>query len=233
MDETRRKQWEKEAIRINQMMYHGFYEQTIHPKDMDDYLSQGSFSWIGAVEGENYRNKKDAITAFSRQRDMQEIPRFDVGKSRYHVQWVSDTVLLVLAITPLSTKKETGLLLSENQRSTMVFQIEDGKLRITHIHVSNPWGMMPDKKRFPRALGRSNYEYVQQVLSERTLSHYPDLSPRQKLILELLSQGKTYQVIAEALSISPRTVRYHVNELLTKFKVRTRAELLAAVRKGE
>lgn len=69
------------------------------------------------------------------------------------------------------------------------------------------------------------------MISERTLSRYPDLSPRQKLILELLSQGKTYQAIAEALSISPRTVRYHVSELLTKFKVRTRAELLTAVQK--
>lgn len=90
---------------------------------------------------------------------------------------------------------------------------------------------MPDKKRFPHSQGRSNYEYVQQVLSERTLSRYPDLSPRQKLILELLSQGKTYKAIAEALSISPRTVRYHVNELLTKFKVRTRAELLTTLQK--
>ena len=74
-------------------------------------------------------------------------------------------------------------------------------------------------------------EYVQQVLSEQTLSSYPDLSPRQKLILELLSQGKTYQAIAEALSISPRTVRYHVNELLKKFKGSARAELLTAVKK--
>lgn len=193
-------------------------KKTIHPKDLDGYLSQGSFSWIGAVEGENYLNKKDAITAFSRQRDLQEVPLLEVGKGRYRVQWVSDTAILVLSIIPLSTKKETGLLLSENQRSTMIFHIEDDALRIAHIHVSNPWGMMPDKKRFPCSLGRSNYEYVQQVLSEQKLSSYPDLSPRQKLILELLSQGKTYQAIAEALSISPRTVRYHVNELLKKFK---------------
>lgn len=234
MEETKRKYWEKEAIHISEMMHRGFYEKTIHPKDLDGYLSQESFSWIGAVEGENYLSKKDAITAFSRQRDLQEVPLIGVGKGRYRVQWVSDTVLLVLSILPLSTKKETGLLLSENQRSTMIFHIEEDALRIAHIHVSNPWSMMPDKKRFPRSQGRSNYEYVQQVLSERTLSRYPDLSPRQKLILELLellSQGKTYKAIAEARSISPRTVCYHVNELLTKFKVRTRAELLTAVQK--
>ena len=185
MEETKRKYWEKEAIRISEMMHRGFYEKTIHPKDLDDYLSQESFSWIGAVEGENYLSKKDAITAFSRQRDLQEVPLI----------------------------------------------VEEDALRIVHIHVLNPWSMMPDKKQFPRSQGRSNYEYVQQVLSEQTLSRYPDLSPRQKLILELLSQGKTYKAIAEALSISPRTVRYHVNELLTKFKVRTRAELLTAVQK--
>lgn len=160
MEETKRKYWEKEAIRISEMMHRGFYEKTIHPKDLDDYLSQESFSWIGAVEGENYLNKKDAITAFSCQRDLQEVPLIGVGKGRYRVQWVSDTVLLVLSIIPLSTKKETGLLLSENQRSTMIFHIEEDALRIVHIHVSNPWSMMPDKKRFPRSQGRSNYEYV-------------------------------------------------------------------------
>ena len=51
------------------------------------YLSQESFSWIGAVEGENYLSKKDAITAFSRQRDLQEVPLIGVGKGRYRVQW--------------------------------------------------------------------------------------------------------------------------------------------------
>ena len=61
MEETKRRYWEKEAIRISEMMHRGFYEKTIHPKDLDDYLSQESFSWIGAVEGENYLSKKDGV----------------------------------------------------------------------------------------------------------------------------------------------------------------------------
>lgn len=181
MGETKRRYWEKEAIRISEMMHRGFYEKTLHPKDLDDYLSQESFSWIGAVEGENYLSKKDAITAFSRQRDLNEVPLISVGKGRYRVQWVSDTVLLVLSIIPLSTKKETGLLLSENQRGTMIFHIEGDALRIVHIHISNPWGMMPDKKRFPRSQGRSNYEYVQQVLSERRFPAIPTFRPGRSL----------------------------------------------------
>ena len=74
------------------------------------YLSQESFSWIGAVEGENYLSKKDAITAFSRQRDLQEVPLIGVGKGRYRVQWVSDTVLLVLSIILFQRKRRLGLL---------------------------------------------------------------------------------------------------------------------------
>ena len=203
MGETKRRYWEKEAIRISEMIHRGFYEKTIHPKDLDDYLSQESFSWIGAVEGENYLSKKDAITVFSRQRDLNEVPLISVGKGRYRVQWVSDTVLLVLSVILLSTKKETGLLLSENQRGTMIFHIEGDALRIAHIHVSNSWSMMPDKKRFPRSQGRSNYEYVQQVLSEQTLSRYPDLSPRQKLILELLSRKNISGHCRSALHLAP------------------------------
>lgn len=177
MDGARRKHWEKEAIHISEMMHRGFYEKTIHPKDLDGYLSQGSFSWIGAVEGENYLNKKDAITAFSRQRDLQEVPLLEVGKGRYRVQWVSDTAILVLSIIPLSTKKETGLLLSENQRSTMIFHIEDDALRIAHIHVSNPWGMMPDKKRFPCSLGAQTVSMPNRRSPNRRFPASPTFRP--------------------------------------------------------
>lgn len=77
------------------------------------YLSQESFSWIGAVEGENYLSKKDAITAFSRQRDLQEVPLIGVGKGRYRVQWVSDTVLLVLSVIPFDEKGDRASSLGE------------------------------------------------------------------------------------------------------------------------
>lgn len=62
----------------------------------------------------------------------------------------------------------------------------------------------------------------------------PDrLSPRQVQVLELVVQGKMYKEIASALSITERTVKYHMQEILQKLHLRNRAEVIAyAVREG-
>lgn len=44
-----------------------------------------------------------------------------------------------------------------------------------------------------------------------------DLTRRQKQILSELCDGKTYKEIGGTLDISPRTVRYHVEELMHHF----------------
>lgn len=219
--------WCKEAVRISEMMMHGFYEKSIHPKDLPCWISEKSFSWIGAAEGEIYHSLEEALVAYSHQRDMKEVPLIRVGKGKYTAQAITDYVYLVICEVPLTTPPESGLVLSENQRCTMVYHVEKGQLKIVHIHTSNPWTSMKQEGQFPKIAGRTNYEYMQQLVADKNLQHFPDLSDRQKLILELLSQGKTYAAIAKALSISPRTVRYHVGELCHKFHVTNKAELLA------
>ena len=219
--------WLKEAARISEMMMHGFYEKSIHPKDLPRWISEKNFSWIGAAEGEIYHSLEEALVAYSHQRDMQEVPLIRVGKGKYTAQAITDYVYLVICEVPLSTPPDSGLILSENQRCTMVYHIEKGHLKIVHIHTSNPWTAMKQEGQFPTITGRTNYEYMQQLVADKNLQHLPDLSDRQKLILELLSQGKTYAAIADILSISPRTVRYHVGELCHKFHVTNKAELLA------
>lgn len=52
-----------------------------------------------------------------------------------------------------------------------------------------------------------------------------ELSPREKEVAELLTKGKSYQVIAKQLGISPATVRQHVHKILEKTGCATRVEL--------
>jgi DNA-binding NarL/FixJ family response regulator len=51
------------------------------------------------------------------------------------------------------------------------------------------------------------------------------LSPREREVLALVAQGRTNKAIAEALFVSPNTVKTHVTSLLTKLDVDTRAQL--------
>ncbi len=54
------------------------------------------------------------------------------------------------------------------------------------------------------------------------------LSPREREILTLLTEGKTQNQIASALVISPKTVATHIQHLLAKLGVNSRAQAVAA-----
>jgi DNA-binding NarL/FixJ family response regulator len=52
-----------------------------------------------------------------------------------------------------------------------------------------------------------------------------DLTPRQKEILMLLNEGKSYKQIAEELSISIETLNSHIKAIYPKVRVNSRSEL--------
>ncbi len=55
-------------------------------------------------------------------------------------------------------------------------------------------------------------------------SHSFSLSPREREILGLLASGKTQREIASALVLSPKTVATHIQHLLSKLGVHSRAQ---------
>ncbi|HEY9626914.1 MAG TPA: response regulator transcription factor [Coleofasciculaceae cyanobacterium] len=60
----------------------------------------------------------------------------------------------------------------------------------------------------------------------------PQLSERERDVLQLMAQGKSNQDIADNLHITENTVKYHVNNILSKLSVgdRTQAVLMALKR---
>lgn len=60
----------------------------------------------------------------------------------------------------------------------------------------------------------------------------PQLSDREREVLQLMAQGKSNQDVADNLHIAENTVKYHVNNILSKLGVgdRTQAVLLALKR---
>jgi DNA-binding NarL/FixJ family response regulator len=53
------------------------------------------------------------------------------------------------------------------------------------------------------------------------------LSPREREVLMLVAAGQTNKAIADALYVSPNTVKTHVSSLLHKLQVDTRVQLAA------
>lgn len=58
------------------------------------------------------------------------------------------------------------------------------------------------------------------------------LSPREKDVLALVAEGRSNKAIAEALYVSPNTVKTHVASLLSKLRAESRAQLAALAVRG-
>lgn len=73
---------------------------------------------------------------------------------------------------------------------------------------------------------------VMDRLTNRAVDPFPQLTTREKEILELLAQGSGNQQLARRLFISPKTVRNHVANILAKLGVPDRAQAIVVAREA-
>ena len=53
-----------------------------------------------------------------------------------------------------------------------------------------------------------------------------ELTPRQREVLQLLSEGKSMKEVANLLNLTPRTVAFHKYQMMEQLKVKSTAELI-------
>jgi DNA-binding NarL/FixJ family response regulator len=61
---------------------------------------------------------------------------------------------------------------------------------------------------------------------------FPELTEREREILELIARGHSNAEITQALVLSPKTVRNHVSNIFSKLQVRDRAEAIVRAREA-
>ena len=61
---------------------------------------------------------------------------------------------------------------------------------------------------------------------------FPELTERERAVLELLAQGETNQMIAQRLFLSPKTVRNYVSNVFGKLQVADRAQAVVRARRA-
>jgi DNA-binding NarL/FixJ family response regulator len=68
--------------------------------------------------------------------------------------------------------------------------------------------------------------------SDRPPQVFPELTKREREILELVARGQANQTIARALFLSEKTVRNHVSNIFTKLHVADRAQAIVRAREA-
>ena len=74
--------------------------------------------------------------------------------------------------------------------------------------------------------------YFARGMKTAAATPFPDLTPREREILELLAQGLTNTAIAEKLVLSPKTIRNQVSNIFSKLQVATRSEAVIKAREA-
>lgn len=69
-------------------------------------------------------------------------------------------------------------------------------------------------------------EHLLQPISVVSTDHLPDLTKREKEVLQWIAEGLTNQQIAEKLFVSPSTVDTHRKNMITKLQVNNTAALI-------
>jgi DNA-binding NarL/FixJ family response regulator len=66
-----------------------------------------------------------------------------------------------------------------------------------------------------------------QVESQESVSNY-GLTLRQRQVLSLVSQGFSYKEVGQKIGLSPRTIKYHMAEIMHQLHLEHRSQVLAA-----
>ena len=85
---------------------------------------------------------------------------------------------------------------------------------------------------FGPAVARRMVDFFNAAASATSAASFPELTAREREILDLVARGRSNAQIAEQLVLSTKTVRNHVSSVFTKIQVVDRAQAIVKARKA-
>ena len=138
--------------------------------DLDKILPlfHETLTWIGAGEDQICYDCETIKDFFLRTYAEKAVPDCIITDEDYRLVSWDEHSCLVAGRCWIATKPETGYVIRAHQRVTFSYKLVDGELKITLIHISNPYADMREGEDFPEQIGRQSYEYLQRLLVEKT-----------------------------------------------------------------
>lgn len=161
------KKYCKKAMKLTQYILEQYWQRDLEPllSHIDDDIL-----WIGSMD-EEYLHGKQAMMKRIKENN-NEMPLVYLDNQEYEIVQNTGRCCVVVGRYRAFTKPESGMLLSEKQRVTFVWEkdkTEDTEqLLIKHIHLSNILHIQDEDERFPTKAGKENYEYVMKIMAERS-----------------------------------------------------------------
>ncbi len=85
---------------------------------------------------------------------------------------------------------------------------------------------------FSPAIAKRLMRHFATLSAEQMPAAFPELTDRERVILDLIAQGKSNTEIASRLVLSPKTVRNHISNILSKLQVADRAQAIIRAREA-
>ncbi len=85
---------------------------------------------------------------------------------------------------------------------------------------------------FSASIAKRFMDYFAELRPVPSRQAFPDLTDREREVLSLVAEGARNQAIAQRLHISPKTVRNHLSNVLSKLQVEDRAEAILKAREA-
>ena len=83
---------------------------------------------------------------------------------------------------------------------------------------------------FSASVAQRLMQYFSAAHTSRPEQAFPQLSDREREVLELIGQGQSNTAIAQRLVLAPKTVRNHVSRVFTKLQVADRGQAIIRAR---
>lgn len=152
------KNWFEETFYLTQNVIGHFYNG-----DLPAVFScfHPDIVWIGAAEDQFFQGYDEVCRYLS---SLTDIPECILTDHKYKTILHNNDCCTVVGQYTGYTVLESEEIFSSTQRVTFIWKLEAEKIKLLHMHMSNPLLLKPQDSHFPHTFGKQTYKYMQKLV---------------------------------------------------------------------